>query len=266
LRSHPVRDIVERVKRDFASGIREIWITSQDTACYGKDIGTSLADLLHALLDIEEDFRVRVGMMTPNNRSDILEELVEAFQDERVFKFIHLPVQSGDDDVLKRMRRFYSARDFRAIVSAFRARFPDITLATDVICGFPGESEEAFEKTLLLMEDVSPDIVNLSKFFARPMTAAAKMQKDFVSFSEIKRRSVRACGLAKRLSFKNNLRWVGWTGEVLVDEVGKVPGSWVGRNFAYKPVVVKSVSNLMGNVKNVRIVKAFPTYLAGEVV
>lgn len=266
LRSYRVQDIVERVKRDLASGLREIWITSQDTACYGKDYGSSLAELLHALLGIDKDFRIRIGMMTPNNAKNIRMGLVKAFQDKRIFKFIHLPVQSGDDDVLKRMRRFYGVDDFRAFVSSFRARFPDMTLATDVICGFPGESEEAFERTLRLMKEVRPDIVNVSKFFVRPKTAAAKMEKDFVPSSEIKRRSVRACALAKRLSLENNLRWVGWTGEILVDEVGKVPGSWVGRNFAYKPVAVKNASRLIGKVRNVEVVKAFPTYLAGEVV
>ncbi len=266
LRSYYLRDIVERVKKDVASGSREIWVTSQDTACYGKDKGSSLAELLHALLGIDMDFRIRVGMMTPDNARDILEGLVEAFQDERIFKFIHLPVQSGDDDVLNRMKRFYSVNDFRMIVNAFRARFPKITLATDIICGFPSESEEAFERTLRLMEEARPDVMNVSKFFARPKTAAAKMQKDFVPSSEIKRRSVRAHALANRLALENNFHWVGWTGKILVDEAGKVPGSWVGRNFAYKPVAVKNASRLIGKMINVKVVEAFPTYLAGEIV
>jgi tRNA A37 methylthiotransferase MiaB len=205
-------------------------------------------------------------MMTPNNVLDILEELVEAFRDERIFKFIHLPVQSGDDDVLGRMRRFYCVNDFERVVEAFRASFPDVTLATDVICGFPGETEEAFKRTLELMEEVKPDIVNVSKFFARPKTAAVRMQKDSVPLSEIKRRSIMASALAKKLSLENNRRWEGWTGEILLDEVGKVPGSWVGRNLAYKPVVVKSASKLIGNFMPVRITRAFPTYLQSSII
>lgn len=265
LRSYDIRDIVERVREDLALGLREFWITSQDTACYGRDKRTNLAALLHALCSIDEDFRVRVGMMTPNNALGVLEELVHAFQDERIFKFIHLPVQSGDDDVLKRMRRFYCVNDFKRVVKAFRGSFPDITLATDVICGFPGESEVAFQRTLQLMEEVRPDVVNVSKFFARPKTAAAKMQKDFVPLSEIKRRSIMASALAKKLSLENNRRWVNWIGQILIDEVGKVPGSWVGRNFAYKPVAVKSASKLIGKFMPVKIIKAFPTYLEGNV-
>jgi MiaB/RimO family radical SAM methylthiotransferase len=217
------------------------------------------------LCGIDENFRVRVGMMTPNIALDMLKELIQSFKDERIFKFIHLPVQSGDDDVLKRMRRFYCVRDFKRVVKAFRASFPDITLATDVICGFPGESEEAFQRTLQLMEEVRPDIVNVSRFFARPKTPAARMQKDFLSSSEIKRRSTIASALAKKLSLQNNRRWVDWTGEILIDEIGKVPGSWIGRNFAYKPVAVKSASRLIGKFVQVKISKAFPTYLEGNV-
>ena len=148
LRSYTVHEIVDRVRKDLDRGLREFWITSQDVACYGKDQGTSLAELLDALSAIDGGFKIRVGMMTPNVALSILEDLVKAYQSEHVFKFIHLPVQSGDDQTLKRMRRFYSVDDFKGIVDVFRARFPEITLSTDVICGFPGESEEAFEKSL----------------------------------------------------------------------------------------------------------------------
>ncbi|MDH5374637.1 MAG: tRNA (N(6)-L-threonylcarbamoyladenosine(37)-C(2))-methylthiotransferase [Candidatus Bathyarchaeota archaeon] len=268
LRSYGIPEIVERVKRDMAMGIREFWVTSQDTACYGRDNGTNLAELLKALCDVEGDFRVRVGMMTPNLAKSILEDLIQAFRSEKIFNFVHLPVQSGDNQVLKRMRRFYSIDDFKDIVNAFRASFSKVTVATDVICGFPGETEEAFERTLCLIEDVKPDIVNVSKFFARPRTVAAEMREDFVPFPEIKRRSGLGAELARRVAAERNRSWVGWTGEILVDEVGKVPGSWVGRNFAYKSVVLKNaiLGNILGKTLRVRIVKAFATYLEGEVV
>jgi threonylcarbamoyladenosine tRNA methylthiotransferase CDKAL1 len=141
-----------------------------------------------------------------------------------------------------------------------------MTLATDVICGFPSENKEAFEKTLQLIEDVKPDIVNVSKFFARPRTAAAEMQRDFVSFQEIKRRSSIAAKLARKVAFERNQRWVGWAGKIFVDEVGKISGSWVGRNFAYKPIAVKSGNNLLGEFLYVKVARAFSTYLEGEVV
>jgi len=268
LRSYGISKILEKVKEDLISGVQEFWITSQDTASYGRDQDTNLAELLKIMCHVEGDFKIRVGMMTPNLVGSILEDLIKAFQSEKIFKFVHLPVQSGDNQVLRRMRRLYSVEDFKDVVNAFRASFPEVTVATDVICGFPGETEEAFNRTLRLISEIKPDIINISKFFARPRTAAAEMQKDFVPFPEIKRRSGMATELVRRITFERNQRWVGWTGEILVDEVGKIPGSWVARNFAYKPVALKSVDsgNILGRTLRVRIIKAFATYLEGEVV
>ncbi|MBS7621332.1 tRNA (N(6)-L-threonylcarbamoyladenosine(37)-C(2))-methylthiotransferase, partial [Candidatus Bathyarchaeota archaeon] len=265
LRSYSIKEIVERVKADLADGVREFWLTSQDTACYGRDMGTNLAELIKEICAINGDFKVRVGMMTPNMAMSILENLIEAYKNEKIFKFLHLPVQSGDDYVLKKMRRLYTVADFKEVVSAFRAAFPKITIVTDVICGFPGENEEAFKKTLKLIKDVKPEIVNISKFFARPRTPAATMQ-DAVPFPERKRRSAALSGLALKVSLEKNREWVGWEGEVLIDEKGKVPCSWIGRNFAYKPVVVKSNENLLGKIVHVKVSKAFSTYLEGELV
>jgi MiaB-like tRNA modifying enzyme len=262
LRSYSIKEIVEKIKADLAEGVREFWLTSQDTACYGRDIGTNLAELIMAVCAVEGNFKIRVGMMTPNRALDILEGLIEAYRDGKVFKFIHLPVQSGDNQILERMRRFYTVADFKKIVEAFREAFPKITIATDVICGFPGEDEKAFEKTLKLIEEVKPDIVNTSKFFARPRTPAANMP-DSVQLPEIKRRSAMLSSLAYKIALERNREWIGWEGEVLIDEAGKVAGSWMGRNFAYKPIVVKSGQNLLGKVVHVRIYDASATHLEG---
>ncbi len=267
LRSYKVQEILQRVQLDLASGVKEFWITSQDTACYGKDIGSTLADLLKALISLEENFRIRVGMMTPNLVKNIAADLIEAFQSDKIFKFIHLPVQSGDNEVLRKMRRDYSVNDFKEIMDAFRSSFSNITLATDVICGFPGETQVAFENTLRLINEVRPDIVHISKFFARPGTLAANMQKESVCPKEIKRRSGVVTKLTKKIAFERNERWIGWTGKILVDQVGKVPRSWVGRNSSYKPIVLESDSNsFFGEILHVRVVKAFRTYLKGKII
>ncbi|MCD6446256.1 tRNA (N(6)-L-threonylcarbamoyladenosine(37)-C(2))-methylthiotransferase [Candidatus Bathyarchaeota archaeon] len=267
LRSYTIQKILERVKKDLAEGVREFWITSQDTACYGRDIGTNLAELLEAICGVRGKFKIRVGMMTPNMAEEIVENLIHNFQDKHIFKFVHLPVQSGDNYVLKRMNRYYSVEEFKEIIYIFRKKIPRVTIATDVICGFPGETEEAFNNTLRLIGEVKPDIVNVSKFFVRPKTVASKMKDDFVPFKEIKRRSRLASDLAREIAFERNKSWVGWKGEVFIDEVGKFKNSWVGRNFAYKPVVIKNVnSNLLGENLKVKISKAFPTYLEGEIV
>jgi MiaB-like tRNA modifying enzyme len=266
LRSYAVEEIVEKVRCDLASGAREVWLTSQDMACYGRDLGTNLTVLLNAVCAVSGDFRVRVGMMTPNLALDILPNLVEAFGDEKVFKFLHLPVQSGDDKVLKAMNRRYTVQEFKAIIEAFRAALPQLTLATDVICGFPGETEEAFNNTLRVIGEVKPDVVNVSKFFARPGTSAASMTEGVVGQAEIKRRSNAMAQLARQLSLERNRLWLGWTGTMLVDEKGKVPGSWVGRNFVYKPVTLKSSADLLGKTLTVRVKETFGTYLAGAII
>ncbi len=266
LRSYSIKEVIERVESDYAAGAREFWMTSQDTASYGRDIGTDLAELLTALGSLQGDFRARVGMMTPNLVTEMQSRLINAFNNPKIFKFLHLPVQSGDDTVLQYMRRFYTAEEFKRTVNTFRNEFSMLTLATDVIVGFPGETEEAFERTLKLLEEVKPDVTNVSKFFARPKTVAANMNEGLVGKEETKRRSAKTAELAKRLSMERNQRWVGWTGEMRVDEKGKVEGSWVGRNFAYKPIAIQSTENLMGKTLKVKVAEASTTYLKGEVV
>ncbi|MHC3128625.1 MAG: tRNA (N(6)-L-threonylcarbamoyladenosine(37)-C(2))-methylthiotransferase [Candidatus Bathyarchaeota archaeon] len=262
LRSNSIDEIVERVKLDLDSGAKEVWLTSQDTACYGKDIGASLADLLRRICEIEGDFFVRVGMMNPDHVRGMLDELVEAYKCGGVFKFLHLPVQSGDDEVLELMNRRYTVEEFKTVVQAFREEVPRLTLSTDVICGFPGESREAFEQTKKLVREIQPDIVNVSKFFSRPRTPAEKMVS--LPPKEVKMRSREVAELSRRISFEKNRAWMGWEGIVLFDERGKGE-SWMGRNFAYKPVVVKGGESLVGRFVQVRVVNAFSTYLEAEV-
>lgn len=266
LRSYSIKEITDRVQCDYVAGVKEFWVTSQDTACYGRDLGTDLAELLEALGKLRGDFRVRVGMMTPNMVTEMQSRLITAFDNPKIFKFLHLPLQSGDDRILQHMRRFYTASEFEGIVDTFRSEFPDLTLATDVIVGFPGETEEAFGNTLKLLDEVKPDIVNVSKFFARPKTVAAKMLDGLVDREEIKHRSTIAAESTKKLSAERNLRWVGWSGEVFIDEKGKFEGSWVGRNIAYKPIVVKSANNLLGKTLRVKVIESSTTYLKGTIV
>lgn len=201
--------------------------------------------------------------MNPDHVTGMLDDLAEAYRDEKVFKFLHLPIQSGDDEVLGLMNRRYTVEDFRAVVQAFRKEVPRLTLATDVICGFPGESREAFERTKKLIAEVQPDVVNVSKFFSRPRTQAERMVA--LSPREVKRRSGEVAELSRRISFERNRAWMGWEGTVLFDERGKGE-SWMGRNFAYKPVVVKGGESLVGRFVPVRVINAFSSYLEAELV
>lgn len=260
LHSFPADEIVEDARRAMEEGCREIWVTTEDTAAY-RWHGVRLPGLLEELSGLDGRFYIRVGMMTVNQAMPILNELVEAYRSERVFKFLHVPVQSGDNDVLRRMRRRYTVDDFRGLVAQFREAFPGLSLSTDIICGFPDETEEQFLESMRLVEEVQPDVLNISRFWPRPGTEAAGMEGQLHG-RETKRRSRMLTRLWRQLSLERSIRWVGWRGEVLIDEHGR-DGSLVGRNYAYKPIVV-SVAAGLGDFVGVRITEARVGYLLAQ--
>lgn len=263
IRSYPKETIIERVRKAVSEGVKEVWMTSQDSGAYGQDIGTNLAELIRECCRVEGEFRIRVGMMNPNHVLPMLPELTHVYHEKKIFKFLHLPVQSGDNGTLKRMNRHYTVSDFNDIIRSFREKIPELTLSTDVICGFPGESPEDFERTIHLIEEVQPDIVNISKFFSRPNTIAERMEQ--LDAKDVKNRSRRLTRLVNAVSEKRNRRWWKWEGEVLVDEKGK-GNSWIGRNFAYKPIVIHPKEPVIGKIIRVKVIKTSRTYLEGEVV
>lgn len=262
LRSYTQDEILRNVSRALKLGIREIWLTATDLICYGWDIDTDLPSLIESITQLPNKFFLRLGMMNPSYVEPLLSPLLRAMRDERVFKFIHLPVQSGNDEVLKSMKRKYSVDQFKRLISWLRAEFPRITIATDIICGFPGETEEHFQNTLNLVRDITPDVVNVSKFHPRPGTAAARMPQ--VDAATIKRRSQIASHACREIAVKKNREWIGLSGEILVDEEGSA-GTWVGRNFAYKPVVLEGDSELLGKFMRVSISDSSLTHLSGFV-
>jgi threonylcarbamoyladenosine tRNA methylthiotransferase CDKAL1 len=170
LKSFTDDEILGEILANEHAGSSEIQLTAQDMSCWGQDIGKSLPFLLKRIDDLQGEFMIRVGMMNPATIKGILDDLIEAYASDHIFKFVHIPVQSGSDDVLDRMGRGYSVADFDEIVTAFRKRFPDITLATDMIVGFPGETQEEFTQSLDLIEMVRPNKVNITRYSRRPFT------------------------------------------------------------------------------------------------
>lgn len=259
--SYDVEDIVREVEAALQEGCREIWLSSQDNGCYGRDIGMNLPCLLRKILEVEGDFKVRVGMMNPAHIDMFLEDLLEIYRDERIFKFLHIPVQSGSDSVLRSMRRGYAVEDFVEIVKKFRAEFPFLTLSTDIIVGFPTEGEEDFKQTVDLVREVKPEVVNISRFGARSGTEAARMVQ--LKPQVVRERSGLLHRVARETALQRNKRWIGWCGEVLVDE--EVRGAVVGRNYAYRPVVIREEMPL-GKTMCVRVVNVTSPCLVGEIV
>ncbi|MEM1942547.1 MAG: tRNA (N(6)-L-threonylcarbamoyladenosine(37)-C(2))-methylthiotransferase [Candidatus Caldarchaeum sp.] len=262
--SYPVRAVVEEVRRSVSEGCREVWLTSQDMGSYGLESGKNLLpQLLQAVNAVEGRFYVRVGMMNPIYLNPILTQLVEAYLCEKVFKFIHLPVQSGSDKVLRDMNRGHTSSMFIQIVERFREKIPDLTLATDIIVGYPTEDDDDFERTLRLLERAKPHVVNISRYFPRPDTPAEKLKP--LPHSVVARRVAAVKELVEEVQLKLNERWVGWSGEVLVDEVGK-NGFMAARNHAYRPIILNTRENLLGRFVEAEVVEAEKTYLKARLV
>jgi len=238
LRSYRMGDIMRQVQTDVENGCKEIWLTSTDNGCYGKDNGSSLPQLLKACCSIEGDFKVRLGMMNPMYLPQMLDELIDLFyRNDKLFKFLHIPVESGSDRVLRKMKRGHTRDIFLDAMQALRKKIPEMTISTDIIVGFPLETEDDFQETLKLVEIAEPDIVNSSRYSARPGTESAKWKDKRVSSQVAKDRSERLHLLIKKVSKKRNSLWKNWQGEIVVDEIEKVVQ---GRNYAYKPVVVSN--------------------------
>ncbi len=239
--SYPEQDIINSIKSSVKEGVKEFWITSQDCGCYGFDKKTNLAELINKITAIDGNFRIRIGMMNPEHVKKILPDLIEAYKSEKVFKFLHLPIQSGSDEILLKMRRKYSADDVLKITSEFRAAITNITIWTDIIEGFPGETDLDFKKTVDMVKKISPDNINVSAYGNRPKTAASKMLQ--VKSETKKARTQLLAALARKMSLEKNRNWAGWVGPVLIDEYNEKKKTWIGRNYAYKPVILKGAHN-----------------------
>lgn len=262
--SYRKEKIVETVRDSLAKGFREIWLTAQDCSVYGLDAGTSLAGLLESISRLEGEFRVRVGMMNPFYFLKDIDSLLAAFEDSRIYKFFHVPVQSGNSAVLKDMRREYSPDDFLEICAKIRKKFPEATISTDVIVGFPTESEPRFRDSLKLVEKSRPDILNISRFSPRPNTEAARMRQ--ITGRLVKERSRKLTELHGRIAQQINKNLVGKNYNVLADEITKK--GLMGRNDSYKPVALpaglQAKESALGQFIYVRITGATRTYLVGE--
>ncbi|MEK6831491.1 MAG: tRNA (N(6)-L-threonylcarbamoyladenosine(37)-C(2))-methylthiotransferase [Thermoproteota archaeon] len=260
LTSYRIGDIVRQVETEISEGCKEIWLTSTDNGCYGFDINTDLPTLVKAVSEIPQDFMIRVGMMNPMYMPRIKEELIKSYDSDKVYKFLHIPVQSGSDKILHDMKRGHTVKTVREVIEKAKERFTNFTISTDVIVGFPSETEEDFEKTVDLINEIRPDMVNLSKYSARPGTEAAEW--DQIEASEVKKRSKVIFDIINKISLENNQKWIGWKGKVLFDE--ETNEGIKGRNFAYKPVVVKEEIKI-GQTRIVEIVDATTRSILGKI-
>ena len=266
LHSYPVADIIQQVKSLVNDGCVEIQLTGQDCGCYGFDTGTNLAELVAQILaEVPGDYKMRLGMGNPRHMLRYTDALLKCFEDERVYKFIHLPVQSGSEAILKAMNRKHSAQDYVDLAEAFN-RIPRFTLSTDLIVGFPGESERDFQDTLEILKKTRPTVCNITRFVPRPNTPAFNMQ-GAVPDSIKHERSAALAEAFQKIAAENNSRWIGTTETVVVEKPGYRKGTYIARNAAYRPVAITSEAPLTpGERFTVTITAAEPFALIGNIV
>ena len=250
-RSRPVGDIVSEVRSLARQGVKEITLLGQIVDRYGKDIpdGPNLAGLLRLIHEVEGIERIRFLTSHPNYFDD---DLIKAIAElPRVMPHIELPIQAGDDEVLLNMKRGYSQQDYRDLVAKIREQIPDCSIATDIIVGFPGETDEQFMQTYRVLSDLRLDVAHLARYSVREGTVATRRMVDNVTEQEKMRRFRMLEELQEEIVAEINKKYLGQTVEVLFEE--KVKGRWRGRTLTNKLVFVESDEDLRGQLLNVNV-------------
>lgn len=283
LHSFAPQTIVDQVQALVDDGCLEIQLTGQDCACYGFDIGTNLAELTQRILThVNGNYRIRLGMGNPRHVLSYQEALLDCFTDDRIYKFIHIPVQSGSENVLKAMNRRHTARDYATLAHAFTERFCKFTLSTDLIVGYPGETAADFNDTLTLLKETRPTVCNITRFVARPGTVAAHLETSKPTHPESAKNSThlaatplaipddikheRSAILAEafqQIALENNREWIGDECIVVTEKQGYRAGTTIARNEAYRPVALQGTFPA-GQTLRVRITGAEPFALLAE--
>lgn len=250
-RSRPVGDIVGEIRSLVAQGVKEVTLLGQIVDRYGKDIpdGPNLAGLLRIVHQVEGLERIRFLTSHPNYFGD---ELIDTIAElPKVMPHIELPIQAGDDKVLSEMKRGYTQQEYREIIEKIRAKLPGCSIATDIIVGFPGETEEEFMQTYQVLADLKLDVAHLARYSMREGTVATRRMVDDVPEEEKMRRLRVLEGLQEQIVTEINTGYLGQTVEVLFEE--KVKGRWRGRTPTNKLVFVEADEDLKGRILPVTV-------------
>ncbi|WP_292466275.1 tRNA (N(6)-L-threonylcarbamoyladenosine(37)-C(2))-methylthiotransferase [Methanolobus sp.] len=263
LRSFEPEEIVEDISRAVNEGCREIWLTSQDNGQYGTDKEILLPQLLDMICRIPGKFKIRVGMMNPFSVTPILDDLLDAFESEKIYKLLHLPIQSASDDVLHSMNRYHSISEANNIIDNFRSRFPDMTLFTDIIVGYPGETDKDFKKTVEWVKEYKPEKVNISRFTPRPHTKAWDLRK--IDSRIVVKRSNELHDVCETVKLDSRDGMIGRELDVFLSKPAKQKGM-MARTDSYKPVVIPECEVQPGITCRVQIYDTTPGYFLGRIV
>ncbi|KAF8025521.1 hypothetical protein BT93_F2376 [Corymbia citriodora subsp. variegata] len=265
LGSYTIDSLVGRVKTVIADGVREIWLSSEDTGAYGRDIGVNLPTLLKAIVTVlppDGSTMLRVGMTNPPFILEHLKEIAEVLRHPCVYSFLHVPVQSGSDAVLTAMNREYTASDFRTVVDTLTELVPGMQIATDIICGFPGETDKDFSETISLVKEYKFPQVHISQFYPRPGTPAARMKK--VPSTVVKQRSRELTSVFEAFTPYSGME--GRVERIWITEIATDGVHLVGHTKGYIQVLVVAPDNMLGTSAIVKITSVGRWSVFGEVI
>jgi len=261
--SYPVEAIVARAVEAAREGVCQIELASEDMGAYGVDIGTNIGELLLRLSDaLPPGVMLRTGMTNPPYIMQYVDQVIEALKRPNVHAFMHIPVQSGSDQVLSAMRREYTVGDFSYLCDRLKAEVPDLFLLTDIICGFPTESEKDWQETMDLCRKYRFQGIHISQFYARPGTPAAKLKplKSHVG----KERYRELTDFVT--SYDRNEALSGRKEQVWFCDTEESRGQTIGRTKAFAKVVVSRNDSLLGHSAEVNITQTCRLHVEGEVV
>ena len=263
--SYDIDKIVKSIESDLSNGAKEVWLTSQDCVSYGLDKGRYLLpELLKRILDLKHNFKLRLGMSNPNHIYPILDELIEIYKNKKMYKFLHIPIQSASDKVLKDMKREYKISMVEEIIGRFKEDFVDGVVATDIIVGYPTESEEDHLNNVNFISQIKPDVFNLSKFSSHKGTEAGKL--DVLDIDVINKRASELMKLHRDGALENKKKFVGCQVRVFLNSMAEMPGFLEGRDKNYNIVFVRGGKELLGKNVEVRVKMVGVHHMFGKIV
>ena len=257
-------NIIENVRHQLKQGIKQIYLTSQDCSNYQYN-GISLINLANRIINLDYEFFLRIGMINPSLLINNIDGLISIIKQKKIYQFLHIPIQSGSNKILETMQRSYLISDLIEKIELLRTELPDLTLSTDIICGFPGETEYDFLRSINFIKWLKPEILNISKFTPRPGTKAKQMKQ--IDNKIIKQRSIRLSNIFQNSLEHINVKWKGWQGKVLVLHAGSEKSPAFARNFAYKNVLINNYPDgEFGKFVEVKIIKVDGFNLYGKLI
>jgi threonylcarbamoyladenosine tRNA methylthiotransferase CDKAL1 len=263
--SYSEKEILSSIESDLKNGAKEVWITSQDNANYGMDDKEQkLPELLTKILELKHRFKLRIGMMDPNNVLPILEELISIYKNKKMYKFIHIPIQSASNKVLKDMNRLYTIEQAEKIITKFRREIPEVTISTDIIVGYPTETNQDHKKNTEFIKKFKPDVFNLSKMSIHKGTIASKLKP--LDIKIINKRTTELMKLHRQTAKQNKEKFLNKTTKVFINK--KLQDNlYQARDDNYNIILInREDKSILGKILEIKIKQIGIHHMIGEII